>query len=151
MAAMPFPFNGHLLCLCLQYSSTLDVPDSIYAHFNIVSNTCHQAPYYLKSDKPFLTLSYRYRNPERDFELGSSSECLLEFDTRSKPLCFICFFSFLVIFRTVSHFPTTTTSFVSCEKSKKCCNFYITWEILLGAIRKCNRRLPDFRFWGLWL
>ena len=43
-------------------------------------------PYYLNSDKLFLTLSNQYRNPEQGFEPRSSSECLLEFDTRSKPL-----------------------------------------------------------------
>ena len=33
-----------------------------------------------------LTLSDQHLNPERGFEPGSSSECLLKFDTRSKPL-----------------------------------------------------------------
>ena len=28
----------------LQYSSTLGMPDSVYAWFDIVSNTCHPAP-----------------------------------------------------------------------------------------------------------
>ena len=51
----------------LKYSSTLGVPDSAYAQFNIVSDTCHLAPYYFYSDKPFLTLSDQYRNPERGF------------------------------------------------------------------------------------
>ena len=41
----------------LQYSSTLGMLDSIYAQFNIVSYTCHPAPFYLNSDKPFLTPS----------------------------------------------------------------------------------------------
>ena len=72
--------------LLLQYSSSLGVPDSVYARFNFVSETCHPAPYYLNSDKPFLTLRERYRNPEREFEPGSLSECLLEFNTHSKPL-----------------------------------------------------------------
>ena len=67
--------------------STLGLPDSVYAGFDIISNTCHPAPYYLNSDKPFLTLSDQYRNPEWGFEPGSLSKCLIEFYTRSKPLC----------------------------------------------------------------
>ena len=53
---------------------------------SIVSNTCHPAPCYWNSDKVFLLLSDQYCNPEQGFKPGSSSECLLEFDTRSKPL-----------------------------------------------------------------
>ena len=49
-------------------------------------HNCHPAPYYLNSDKPFLTLSNQYHKPKEGFELGSSSECLLEFDTCSKLL-----------------------------------------------------------------
>ena len=70
----------------LQYSSTLGMPDSVYAQFNIVSDTCHPAPCYLNSDKVFLLLSDQYRNPKRGFKSGALSECLLEFDTRSKLL-----------------------------------------------------------------
>ena len=70
----------------LQYSSTLGVPDSINAGFEIVSDTCHAAPYYLNSDKPFLTLSNQYCNPEQRFKPGSLGKCLLEFYTRSKLL-----------------------------------------------------------------
>ena len=55
----------------LKYSSTLGVPDSVYARFKIVSDTCHPAPYYVNSDKPFLTLSDQYRNPERGFVPGT--------------------------------------------------------------------------------
>ena len=62
------------------------MPDSIYAWFDIVSDTCHLAPYYLNSDEPFLTPSDQYCNPEWGFKPGSSSECLLEFVTRSKLL-----------------------------------------------------------------
>ena len=40
----------------------------------------------LQTKKVFLLLSDQYRNPERGFEPGSSSECLLEFDKHSKPL-----------------------------------------------------------------
>ena len=53
------------------YSSTLGVPDSIYARFNIVSNTCYPAPCYLNSNKVFLLLSDQYCDPERGFEPGS--------------------------------------------------------------------------------
>ena len=56
------------------------MPDSVYTWFDIVSNTCHPAPCYLNGDKVFLLLSDQYHNPE------SVSECLLEFDTHSKPL-----------------------------------------------------------------
>ena len=43
--------------VCLEsVSSTLGMPDSIYAWFDIVSNTCHPVPFYLNSDKIFLTL-----------------------------------------------------------------------------------------------
>ena len=35
-------------------------------------HNCHTAPYYLNSDKPFLTLSDQYRNAERDLSLGPS-------------------------------------------------------------------------------
>ena len=70
----------------MQYSSTLGVPDSVYAQFDIISNTCHPAPCYLNSNQVFLLLSNQYHNPDRGFEPGSSSECLLEFDTCSKPL-----------------------------------------------------------------
>ena len=52
---------------------------SIYAWFNIVSDTCHLEPYYLNSDKPFLTLTDWYNYPELGFKPGSSSEYLLEF------------------------------------------------------------------------
>ena len=65
----------------LQYSTTLGVPDSIYARFNIISDTCHPAPCYWNSDKVFQLLSDQYCNPERGFEPWSSSECLLEFET----------------------------------------------------------------------
>ena len=51
----------------------MGVPDSVYAWFDIVRDTCHPAPYYLNSDKP----SILWR-----FKPGSWSECLLEFDTR---------------------------------------------------------------------
>ena len=68
----------------LQYSSTL--PDSFYNLFDILSYTCHQGPYYLNSDKPVLTLSNQYINTYLGNKPGSSSECVLEFDTRSKPL-----------------------------------------------------------------
>ena len=61
----------------LQYSSTLGIPDSINAGFEIVSDTCHVAPYYLNSDKPFLTLSNQYCNPEQRFKPGSLGKCLL--------------------------------------------------------------------------
>ena len=44
------------------------MPDSVYAWFDIESNTCHQAPYYLNSEKPFLTLSDQYRNQKQGFE-----------------------------------------------------------------------------------
>ena len=54
----------------LQYSSTLSVPDSVYARFDIVSNTCHPAPCYLKSNKVFLILSDRYCNLERESNPG---------------------------------------------------------------------------------
>ena len=70
----------------LQYSSTLGMPDSVYAWFNIVSDTCHPVPCYLNSDKVFRLLSDQYPNPEQGFKLGSLSECLLEFDTCSKLL-----------------------------------------------------------------
>ena len=70
----------------LQYSRTLGVPDSIYARFDIVSDTCHPAPCYLNSNKVFCLLRDRYCNPEQGFEPGSSSESLFEFDTCSKPL-----------------------------------------------------------------
>ena len=53
--------------------------------FDVEFITCHLAPCYLNSEV-FLLLSKRYRNPERGFEPRSLSECLLEFDTRSKPL-----------------------------------------------------------------
>ena len=55
----------------LQYSSTLGVPDSVYAQFDIVSSTCYPAPCYLNSDKVFLLLSDQYCNPERGFDHGS--------------------------------------------------------------------------------
>ena len=58
MAAMPFPCN------------------------DILSDT----PCYLNSVKVFLLLSNQYCNPERGCEPGSLSECLLKFDTLSKPL-----------------------------------------------------------------
>ena len=58
----------------LQYSSTLGVPDSVYAWFNIVSNTCHPAPCYFNSNKVFLLLSDQFCNPERGFEPRYSSE-----------------------------------------------------------------------------
>ena len=54
----------------LLYSSTLGVPDSVYARFDIISHTCHLAPYYLNSDKPFLTLSDQYCNPGEDSKPG---------------------------------------------------------------------------------
>ena len=57
----------------LQYSSTLGMPDSVYAWFDIISNTCQPARCYLNSDKVFLLLSGQYRNPERGFEPGSSA------------------------------------------------------------------------------
>ena len=47
----------------LQYSSTLGMPDGVYARFNMVSDTYHQAPCYLNSNKVFLPLSDQYRNP----------------------------------------------------------------------------------------
>ena len=59
-------------------------PDSVYAWFNIIRDICQPAPCYLNSDKVFIILSNHYRNPEWGFEPGSSSECLLEFDTHSK-------------------------------------------------------------------
>ena len=43
-----------------------------------IKNGFTNLPLYLPSDP--------YHNPERGFEPWSSSECLLEFDTRSKPL-----------------------------------------------------------------
>ena len=46
----------------------------------------HISGFYLNSDKPFLTMSDRYCHPERGFKPRSLSECLLEFDTCSKPL-----------------------------------------------------------------
>ena len=62
------------------------MPDSVYAWFDIISNTCHPAPCYLNSDRVFLLMSNQYRNPEQGFKPVSSSECLLEFDTHTKPL-----------------------------------------------------------------
>ena len=62
------------------------MPDSVYAWFDIISNTCHPAPCYLNSDRVFLLMSNQYCNPEQGFKPVSSSECLLEFDTHSKPL-----------------------------------------------------------------
>ena len=53
--------------------SELGVPDSVYARFDIISDTCHLAPCYLNSDKVFLLLSDRYHNPELGFEPGSSA------------------------------------------------------------------------------
>ena len=50
----------------LQYSSTLGMPDSVYAQFDIVSNTYHPAPCCLNSDKVFLL-------PELGFKPGSST------------------------------------------------------------------------------
>ena len=55
----------------LQYSSTLGMPDSVYARFDIVSDTCHPAPCYLNSNKVFLLLSDRYCNPEWWFKPGT--------------------------------------------------------------------------------
>ena len=55
----------------LQYSSIMGLPDSAYAQFNIVGDPCHPVPYYLNSEKPFLTLSDWYHNPERGFEPGT--------------------------------------------------------------------------------
>ena len=76
--------------MLLQYWNYCNIqahwPDSIYAWFYIVSDTCHPVPYYLNSDMQFLTMSNQYCNPEPGFEPGSSSECLLEFDTHSKVL-----------------------------------------------------------------
>ena len=40
----------------------------------------------MNSDKLSLPLSDQYHNPDQGFKPGSSSACLLEFDTRSKPL-----------------------------------------------------------------
>ena len=60
--------------------------NSVYAQFDIVSNTCHPAPCYLNSNKAFLLLSDPNHNPELGFEPRSLSECLLEFDTSSKSL-----------------------------------------------------------------
>ena len=42
-----------------------------YARFDIVSDKCHPAPYYLNSDMLFLTLSDRYRNPKPGFIPGT--------------------------------------------------------------------------------
>ena len=36
-------------------------------------HNCHLAPWYLKSNKLFLTLIHRYRNPERGFKPGTST------------------------------------------------------------------------------
>ena len=73
-------YNKHSLM------GTLGVPDSVYARFNILSYTYHPAPCYLNSNKVFLFLSDQYCNPERGFKPGSSSDCLLQFYTCSKPL-----------------------------------------------------------------
>ena len=55
----------------LQYTSILGVPDSVYAWFDIASETCHPAPCYLNSYKVFLHLSNRYCNPKWGFEPGT--------------------------------------------------------------------------------
>ena len=75
LAIKPQP-QGHLsyaiaISELLQYSSTLGVPDSVYARFNIISDTCHPGPCYFNSNKVFLLLSDQYRNPERGFEPGT--------------------------------------------------------------------------------
>ena len=49
--------------------------------FDIVSDTCRPAPCYLNSNKLFLILRDRYRNPERDSNLGPKRLSLLEFST----------------------------------------------------------------------
>ena len=49
-------------------------------------HNCHPVLCYLNSDKLFLTLSDRYRNPEWGFKPGAMSEHLLEFDACSNPL-----------------------------------------------------------------
>ena len=54
-------------------SSTLGLPDSVYAWFNIVSDICDPAPCYLNSNKLILTLSNQYCNPKLGFEPRSFS------------------------------------------------------------------------------
>ena len=46
------------------------VPDSDFARFHIVSDICPPVPNYLNGEKPFLTLSVRYCNPEQGFKFG---------------------------------------------------------------------------------
>ena len=85
-------FSYTISCLSISYShkNTSHIGKAHYSYNTslaiFVSNTCHPAPCYLNKDKVFLLLSNQYRNPERGFKPGSLSECLFEFDTRSKPL-----------------------------------------------------------------
>ena len=78
--------SGSVLAISCTLSSTLGGPDSVYARFDIVSDTCHPAPCYLNNYQVSLLLSDRYCNPKQGFKPGSLSECLLEFDTCLKPL-----------------------------------------------------------------
>ena len=75
-------------------------------------------PPYLNSYKPFLTLSDQYWNPEQGFKTGSSSESLLKFDTRSKPLGHHSRFMFVFIY-------------VSCTWSSFC------WQECSSALYLC--------------
>ena len=60
------PENCFKILLCKgNISTSIKLTQNQYY---IVSNTCHPAPCYLNSDKVFLLLSNRYRNPKLGFE-----------------------------------------------------------------------------------
>ena len=80
------PVPGPLTWWCASTLSTALLCSSRAGAWYCKQHNYHRTPYYLNSDKVFLLLSDQYHNPERGFKPGPLSECLLEFDTRSKLL-----------------------------------------------------------------